>query len=58
MHAISEELACSKGFIPATIWPWVSLEILKGHIKVNVKFLWDYDMENIPVMLQYDAGNN
>ncbi len=32
-------------------WPWTSLKIQKGHIKVNIKFVWDFDVEDIPIKL-------
>ncbi len=38
-------------------WPWASLKVLKGHIKVNVELVRDFDVENIHVKLQYDTGN-
>ncbi len=36
-----------------TTLPWVSLKIHKGHTKVNVKLVQDFDIENIPINLQH-----
>ncbi len=33
-------------------WPWASLKVRKGHTKFNVKLIWDFDVENIPIKLQ------
>ncbi len=33
-----------------------SLKIHKGHTKVNVKFVQDFDVENIPINLQHDKA--
>ncbi len=38
-------------------WPWASLKVQKGHIKVNVNLVRDFYVENIHVKLQHDTGN-
>ncbi len=30
-------------------WPWASLNVQKDDTKVNVKHVWDIDMENIRI---------
>ncbi len=42
----------------AAIWPWPSFKGHKGQTKVNIKFFWGFDMENIPGTLQHDAYNS
>ncbi len=37
-----------------TIWPWASLKIHKGHTKVNVKLIRDFDVDHITINLQHD----
>ncbi len=37
-----------------TTWPWASLKVHKGHMKVNVKFICDFDVDNITINLQHD----
>ncbi len=44
--AIPAELSFCKA-----AWPWASLKVQKGHIKVNVKLMWDFGVEDVPVTL-------
>ncbi len=37
-----------------TTWPWASLKVHKGNMKVNVKLVWDFDVDNITINLQHD----
>ncbi len=37
------------------IWQWPSPKGLKGHTKVNIKLVQDFDMENNAVKVQHDA---
>ncbi len=39
-----------------TTWPWASLNVHKGNIKVNVKLVQYFDVENISVNLQHDMA--
>ncbi len=58
MLAISEELhvyPVHKVLPSATIWPWASLVV---KIKINFKFLCDFEVENISVKLQNNACNS
>ncbi len=32
--------------------------VQKGHPKVNIKVVWDFDVENISVKLQHDSCNS
>ncbi len=34
---------------------WPSLKVLKGRTKINVKFVQDVNVRNIPIKLQNDA---
>ncbi len=43
--------------IDKATWPWVSLRVQKGHTKVNITLLVDFDVENIPIKLSDDTGN-
>ncbi len=36
---------------------WANLKVQKGCTNVDVKLWWDFDVENITVKLQSDAGN-
>ncbi len=38
--------------IHKTTWPWISLKVPKCQTKVNDKLILDFDVENIPLMLQ------
>ncbi len=39
-----------------TTWLWASLKVHKGHTKVNVKLIRDFDVENISINLQHDKA--
>ncbi len=32
-------------------WPWASSKVQKGHTKVSVELVQDFDVENIPIKL-------
>ncbi len=36
-------------------WPWASFKVQKGHTKVNIKLIWDYDVEYTTIKLQLDT---
>ncbi len=38
-------------------WPWASLKVQKGHIKVNIELIQDVYVENTTIKLQLDTGN-
>ncbi len=42
----------------AAIWTWPSSNGQKGHTKVNIEQVRDFDVENICVKLQKDTGNS
>ncbi len=37
-------------------WPWASLKVQKGHTKINIELIHDFDVENT-IKLQLDTGN-
>ncbi len=39
-----------------TTWPWASLKVHKGVLKVNVKLVRDFDVDNITINLQHDKA--
>ncbi len=39
-----------------TTRPWASLKVHKGHTKVNVQLVRDFDVENIPINLQHNKA--
>ncbi len=41
----------------AAIWTWPSSKGHKGQTRVNIKLVWDFDVENISVKLQHDSCN-
>ncbi len=38
-------------------WPWASLKVQKGHTKINIKLIRDFDVENTTFKLQLNTGN-
>ncbi len=38
-----------------TTWPWASLNFQKGHTKVNVELVRDFDLGKIAIKLQHDT---
>ncbi len=44
--------------VDKAVWTWASLKIQKGHRKVNVKLIWDFGIENVPVKLQHGTCNS
>ncbi len=42
----------------AVIWTWPISKGQKGQTKVNIEFVWDFEVENISVKLQNDTGNS
>ncbi len=38
-------------------WPWASLKVRKGHTKINIELIRDFDVENTTIKLQLDTGN-
>ncbi len=47
MHAIPDKLLLHKA-----AWPCASSKVQQSLTKVNVKHIWHFDVENIPVKLQ------
>ncbi len=43
--------------IHKAVWPWASLKVQKGHTKINIKLIQDFDVENTTIKLQLDTGN-
>ncbi len=39
-----------------TTWPWASLKVHNSHMKVNVKLVRYFDVDNITINLQYDKA--
>ncbi len=42
-------------YIPCILW--TSIKDQKGHTKVDVELVWDFDVENIPVEAQSNQGS-
>ncbi len=38
-------------------WSWASLKVQKGHTKINIKLISNFDVENTTIKLQLDTGN-
>ncbi len=38
-------------------WPWATLKVQKGHTKINIELIRDFDVENTTIKLQLDTGN-
>ncbi len=49
IHAISEQLSHLQYSL--------TLSKLKGHTKINIKLVSDFDVEKIPLKLQHDTSN-
>ncbi len=39
------------------VWPWASLKVQKGHTKINIQLICDFDVENTTINLQLDTVN-
>ncbi len=38
-------------------WPWASLKVQKGHTKITIDLIQDFDVENTTIKLQLDTSN-
>ncbi len=38
-------------------WPWASFKVQKGHTKINIELIRDFDVENSTIKLQLDTWN-
>ncbi len=44
-------------YVHKATWLWAILKVQKGHTKVNIELIQDFDVENTTIKLQLDIGN-